>query len=131
MKVLESIQLHLEARMNTHKNARLTGVSHDEPSLNITAAKNKVLNKSRILLFESDQVDTVKRNVAARTNTHALLIVLEEEEFQGPDFAAVKTMLKRPVIFDGRNFMSHPRSTNKGLNMSPSTGKFKRTLCAV
>jgi len=33
----------------------------------------------------------------------ALVILTDWQEFRNPDFAAVKTRLKKPVIFDGRN----------------------------
>ena len=40
---------------------------------------------------------------AALQDADALLIVTEWKEFRSPDFDAIKTSLKSPVIFDGRN----------------------------
>ena len=42
----------------------------------------------------------------------ALAIVTEWKEFRSPDFAAIKALLKTPVIFDGRNLYepAHPRA---------------------
>jgi len=40
---------------------------------------------------------------AALENADALVIVTEWKEFRSPDFAMLKTRLKAPVIFDGRN----------------------------
>ncbi len=40
---------------------------------------------------------------AALENADALVIVTEWKEFRSPDFALLKTRLKAPVIFDGRN----------------------------
>lgn len=40
---------------------------------------------------------------AALNNADALVIVTEWKEFRSPNFAALKTSLKSPVIFDGRN----------------------------
>jgi UDPglucose 6-dehydrogenase len=36
-------------------------------------------------------------------NADALVIVTEWKEVRSPDFEAIKTKLKSPVIFDGRN----------------------------
>ena len=33
----------------------------------------------------------------------ALLIVTEWKEFKSPDFQAIASQLKQPVVFDGRN----------------------------
>ncbi len=40
---------------------------------------------------------------SALDNADALVIVTEWKEFRSPDFAALKTKLKAPIIFDGRN----------------------------
>jgi UDPglucose 6-dehydrogenase len=40
---------------------------------------------------------------AALAGADALLIVTEWKEFRSPDFDAIKSALKSPVIFDGRN----------------------------
>jgi len=40
---------------------------------------------------------------AALLNADALVIVTEWKEFRSPDFSALKSALKNPVIFDGRN----------------------------
>lgn len=41
--------------------------------------------------------------MAALQGADALVIVTEWKEFRSPDFAAIQTLLKQPVIFDGRN----------------------------
>ena len=48
------------------------------------------------LRFASSQAD-------ALTGADALLVVTEWKEFRNPDFEAIKTTLKQPLIFDGRN----------------------------
>jgi UDPglucose 6-dehydrogenase len=40
---------------------------------------------------------------AALDNADALVIVTEWKEFRSPDFITLKTKLKTPLIFDGRN----------------------------
>ena len=36
-------------------------------------------------------------------NSDALILLTEWPEFRSPDFKAVKSLLKNPIIFDGRN----------------------------
>ncbi|HEX6017777.1 MAG TPA: UDP binding domain-containing protein, partial [Burkholderiaceae bacterium] len=40
---------------------------------------------------------------AALAGADALIIVTEWKEFRSPDFDELKTTLRQPVIFDGRN----------------------------
>ena len=44
----------------------------------------------------------------------ALIIVTEWNEFRGPDFDRMKTLLKQPVIFDGRNVYEPQTMREKG-----------------
>jgi UDPglucose 6-dehydrogenase len=44
--------------------------------------------------------------MAALTGADALVIVTEWKEFRSPDFEAIKTALREPVIFDGRNMFA-------------------------
>jgi UDPglucose 6-dehydrogenase len=39
----------------------------------------------------------------ALKGAHALLILTEWNEFRSPDFRKIKSLLKNPLIFDGRN----------------------------
>ena len=41
--------------------------------------------------------------VDALDGADALIIATEWKEFRSPDFAAIKTRLKQPVVIDGRN----------------------------
>jgi UDPglucose 6-dehydrogenase len=36
-------------------------------------------------------------------NANALILLTEWKEFRSPDFEEIKTQLKQPIIFDGRN----------------------------
>ena len=45
----------------------------------------------------------VERAEAALQGADALLIVTEWKEFRTPDFDAIKSTLKAPIVFDGRN----------------------------
>jgi UDPglucose 6-dehydrogenase len=53
--------------------------------------------------------------MAALNDADALVIVTEWKEFRSPDFAAIKTALKMPVIFDGRNLYDPALPRSAGL----------------
>jgi UDPglucose 6-dehydrogenase len=55
------------------------------------------------VLGPRDDVSLVERADAALEGADALLIVTEWKEFRTPDFDAIKSALKAPVILDGRN----------------------------
>jgi UDPglucose 6-dehydrogenase len=50
-----------------------------------------------------DRVTYHRVNYEALRDADALLIVTEWNEFRRPDFARMKQLLRRPLIFDGRN----------------------------
>lgn len=50
-----------------------------------------------------DKVNFAKSQYDAIQGADALIIVTEWSEFRNPDFARIKSSLKAPVIFDGRN----------------------------
>ena len=43
------------------------------------------------------------RNATLTVNRSALIVVTEWREFKSPDFEHIRSTLKQPVIFDGRN----------------------------
>ena len=53
--------------------------------------------------FFGDRVTYHRVNYEALDGADALLIVTEWNEFRRPDFTRMKQLLKRPLIFDGRN----------------------------
>jgi UDPglucose 6-dehydrogenase len=50
-----------------------------------------------------DRVGYHRTNYEALREADALLIVTEWNEFRRPDFGRMKQLLRRPLIFDGRN----------------------------
>jgi UDPglucose 6-dehydrogenase len=56
----------------------------------------KYFGDNKQLTFVDDEYDALK-------NADALLIATEWEQFRTPDYARMKKLLNRPVIFDGRN----------------------------
>ena len=64
----------------------------------------RILGKDKRIVFAQSPND-------ALVGADALAIVTEWKEFRSPDFAAIKAVLKHPVVFDGRNLYDpqHPR----------------------
>jgi UDPglucose 6-dehydrogenase len=52
------------------------------------------------------RIDYQADNYAVLDQADALLILTEWSEYREPDFARIKSLLKNPVIFDGRNIFS-------------------------
>ncbi len=50
-----------------------------------------------------NKISYVNNSYEALYGADALLIITEWNEFRNPDFAKIKSMLKTPIIFDGRN----------------------------
>ncbi|HZO83137.1 MAG TPA: UDP-glucose/GDP-mannose dehydrogenase family protein [Candidatus Binataceae bacterium] len=53
--------------------------------------------------FFGDRISYHQNNYEALAGADALLILTEWPEFRHPNFQRIRTMLKHPVIFDGRN----------------------------
>lgn len=53
---------------------------------------------------------------AALAGADALVIVTEWKEFKSPDFARLKTELKEPVVFDGRNLYEPDTMAEQGFD---------------
>jgi UDPglucose 6-dehydrogenase len=60
------------------------------------------------LVYASDPMD-------ALNGADALAIVTEWQQFRSPDYAAVRSALRHPVLFDGRNILDHGQVTAAGL----------------
>jgi len=54
------------------------------------------------------------RSYEALEGADALLVVTEWNEFREPDFARMKSLLRRPVIFDGRNIYDPAEMKRQG-----------------
>jgi len=61
------------------------------------------MEHARHLLQGQKGVRFAESPMAALKGSDALAIVTEWKEFRSPDFSAMKTTLRSPVIFDGRN----------------------------
>lgn len=61
-----------------------------------------------------DRITFCDRPYGAAEGADALVIATEWNEFRNPDFEVVKRLLKRPVVFDGRNVFEPDRMVEMG-----------------
>jgi UDPglucose 6-dehydrogenase len=67
----------------------------------ISAYDPEAVETTKVIL--GNKIKYVENSYQALENADALIIVTEWNEFRTPDFNRIKTLLKKPVIFDGRN----------------------------
>jgi UDPglucose 6-dehydrogenase len=61
------------------------------------------MDETRRIYGKRDELELCVSAVAALDGADALAICTEWQEFRSPDFARIKSALKQPVVFDGRN----------------------------
>ena len=67
----------------------------------IKAYDPKAIESARLIF--GDRISYSKTSYSALAEADALVLLTEWNEFRNPDFARIKKLLKRPIIFDGRN----------------------------
>jgi UDPglucose 6-dehydrogenase len=72
-----------------------------ESGATVTAYDPEAMETTKIIL--GDKIKYAKNSYDALENADALIIVTEWNVFRNPDFEMIKSKLKQPVIFDGRN----------------------------
>ena len=102
-----------------------TNDMREAPSITII---NELLNKGAEIkaydpkafdlakLIFGDKITYSKNAYDALIDSNALLLLTEWNEFRRPDFDRIKSLLKTPVIFDGRNQYDSIRLKNKGFS---------------
>ncbi|MFT4171647.1 MAG: UDP-glucose/GDP-mannose dehydrogenase family protein [Rhodocyclaceae bacterium] len=73
------------------------------------------MHEARRVFGDEARLTYVEQPMGALDDADALVIVTEWKEFRSPDFDAIKTKLKEPVIFDGRNMFSPSLPRRAGL----------------
>jgi UDPglucose 6-dehydrogenase len=63
-----------------------------------------------------DKITFVENDYDALKNADALVIVTEWNEFRNPDYAKIKSLLKQPVVFDGRNVFDVKKMKHEGFD---------------
>ncbi|MEP7345184.1 MAG: UDP-glucose/GDP-mannose dehydrogenase family protein [Gemmatimonadaceae bacterium] len=61
-----------------------------------------------------DRIGYAETNYEALPNADALVVVTDWNEYRHPDFARIKTTLRRPVIIDGRNLYNPEKMRSLG-----------------
>lgn len=85
----------------------------------IVAFDPVAMNEARHLLAGQAAVTFAESAMAALEGADALAIVTEWKTFRVPDFAALKSALKSPVIFDGRNLYEPTVMAEQGFRYFP------------
>jgi UDPglucose 6-dehydrogenase len=76
-------------------------------------------NEAKHLLSGNASVSFADNPMAALAGADALAIVTEWKTFRAPDFAAMKSALKAPIIFDGRNLYEPDVMAENGFQYFP------------
>ena len=66
-----------------------------------------------------DRISYHRANYDTLANADALLIVTEWNEFRRPDFKRMRTLMKAPIIFDGRNLYEPAEMRQEGFAYYP------------
>mgnify|MGYP003429950235 CR=1 FL=1 len=61
-----------------------------------------------------DKIEYMNKQYSALENADALVVVTEWNEFRRPDFDKIKSLLKQPVIMDGRNLFDPKKMAEMG-----------------
>jgi UDPglucose 6-dehydrogenase len=78
----------------------------------VRAYDPKAMHEARRVL--DGKVTFCGRSYEALEGADALIVVTEWNEFREPDFARMKKLLRRPVIFDGRNIYDPAEMRRQG-----------------
>ncbi len=70
-------------------------------------------------LVSGENVQFAENAMAALDQADALAIVTEWKTFRAPDFAAMKSALKAPIVFDGRNLYEPDFMSENGFEYFP------------
>jgi UDPglucose 6-dehydrogenase len=61
-----------------------------------------------------DAIELAADPYAAATNAHALVLVTEWHELRHPDFEKLRSLMREPTLFDGRNVWSSREARSAG-----------------
>jgi UDPglucose 6-dehydrogenase len=77
------------------------------------------IGEARRLFGDDSQISYADKPMDALNNSDVLAIVTEWKEFRSPDFAEIKSKLKIPAIFDGRNLYEMDTLRKAGIEYYP------------
>ncbi len=140
MEVNENQKIHLLPKVLAYFNNDLQGKKiaiwglafkpntddiREAPSLKMIA--ELTANGATVIAYDPEAMENVKREIGDKINysdnqydaleaADALLIATEWSEFRTPDFIKMKSLLKNPVIFDGRNLFELEQMEEAGFH---------------
>lgn len=79
----------------------------------IKAYDPKAMETAKIIF--GDKIVYSSNSYDALDNADALILITEWNEFKRPSFDKIKSKLKEPIIFDGRNQYDKKRMTDRGI----------------
>ena len=85
----------------------------------ITAYDPVAMDEAKRIFKDEKSLSFVDTQEKVLKNADALIIVTEWTEFRSPDFALIKSSLKAPMIFDGRNLYDPKAVRALGFNYYP------------
>jgi len=85
----------------------------------ITAYDPVAMDEAKRVFKDEKHLSFVDAQDQALKNADALIIVTEWTEFRSPNFALIKSSLKAPIIFDGRNLYDPKAVRALGFNYYP------------
>ncbi|QDQ26677.1 UDP-glucose/GDP-mannose dehydrogenase family protein [Chitinimonas arctica] len=85
----------------------------------VTAYDPVAADEARRLFGADERLAYADSPMDALAGADALVIATEWKEFRSPDFGRIKTLLKHPVIFDGRNLYEPSLLKAAGIQYSP------------
>src|SRR5690606_23821864 len=84
-----------------------------EHGASLVAYDPAAIESARRLFGGEARLEFAEHPMAALRDADALVIITEWKEFRSPDFEAIKSKLRMPIIFDGRNMFD---PTSQALN---------------
>lgn len=85
----------------------------------VTAYDPVAIPQAKRLFQHLQRVSFAESQASALVGADALVIVTEWKEFRSPDFDSIKTTLKAPVLFDGRNLYDPGLIRTMGIEYVP------------
>jgi UDPglucose 6-dehydrogenase len=78
----------------------------------VKACDPKAIESAKLIF--GDKIQYFTKSYEALENADAMLLLTKWNEFRRPDFEKIKSLMKTPVIFDGRNQYDSNRMAEKG-----------------
>jgi UDPglucose 6-dehydrogenase len=85
----------------------------------ILAHDPEAMERAREALADVGSIEYVPSPLAALEGADALIVMTEWKAYRAPDFARVRTLLRQPVVIDGRNLYEPDTMREHGIEYHP------------